>query len=323
MIPFAAKRMLVMLPTLLLVSIVCFAVITLQPGSFTDRYLNDPRLGPEAVAQIEAQLGLDEPAYQQYLRWVGGIVTRGDFGYSFFAGQPVAEVVGQKLVWTLVVAGVTLLFSWVVAVPLGILTALRRDGVTDFLASFIGYAGLAVPDFLVALLLVALVLSLGGTNVGGLFSPSYIGAPWSWARAADLLNHLWIPVLAAGTAGTASIMRQMRANLLDVLGTDYVRTARAKGLKQRRVINRHAVRTAVNPLISMAGLSLPELINGTIIASIVLNLPTIGPLLYDSLLAKDQYVAMTLLLLASALLMVGNLLADVALAWADPRIRYE
>jgi len=323
MIPFAAKRLLVMLPTLFLVSIACFVVITMQPGSFTDKYLSDPRMGPAAVAQIKAQLGLDRPAYQQYLRWVGGIVTRGDFGYSFFAGQPVSEVVGQKLVWTLVVAGVTMLFSWLVAVPLGILTAIRRNGLTDFVASFIGYIGLAVPDFLVALLLVALVLSFGGTNVGGLFSPAYIGTSWSWARLADLLDHLWIPVLAIGTAGTASIMRQMRANLLDVLNADYVRTARAKGLRERRVINRHAVRTAINPLISMAGLSLPELINGTIIASIVLNLPTIGPLLYDSLLAKDQYVAMTLLLLASALLMVGNLLADLTLAWTDPRIRYE
>jgi len=216
-----------------------------------------------------------------------------------------------------------MLFSWVVAVPLGIFTALRRNGFTDAVASFIGYVGLAVPDFLIALLLIALVLQTGGTQVGGLFSPKYIGAPWSWDKFLDFLNHMWIPILAIGTTGVASVMRQMRANLLDVLNADYVRTARSKGLPERRVINRHAVRTAINPLISMLGLSLPELINGTIIASIVLNLPTIGPLLYDSLLAKDQYVAMSLLLLASALLMVGNLLADLALAWVDPRIRYD
>ena len=180
-----------------------------------------------------------------------------------------------------------------------------------------------MPDFLIALLLIALVLQTGGTQVGGLSSPKYIGAPWSWDKFLDFLNHMWIPILAIGTTGVASVMRQMRANLLDVLNADYVRTARSKGLPERRVINRHAVRTAINPLISMLGLSLPELINGTIIASIVLNLPTIGPLLYDSLLAKDQYVAMSLLLLASALLMVGNLLADLALAWVDPRIRYD
>lgn len=322
MIIFAIRRVLVMIPTLVLVSIVCFAVVTAQPGSFTDRYLEDPRISPATVARINAQLGLDRPVHEQYLRWMQGIITRGDFGYSFFANRPVTTVIGELLAWTLVVAGVTMLFSWLVAVPLGIITALRRNGLTDFIASFIGYIGLAVPDFLIALLLVAVVLNLGGTQVGGLFSPAYIGAPWSWGKVLDLLNHLWIPILAIGTGGIAVIMRQMRANLLDVLTADYVRTARGKGLPERRVINRHAVRTAINPLVSMAGLSFPELINGTIIASIVLNLPTIGPLLYDSLLAKDQYVAMALLLLSSLLLMVGNLLADLALAWVDPRIRY-
>ena len=167
------------------------------------------------------------------------------------------------------------------------------------------------------------MLNFGGSQVGGLFSPQYIGAPWSVGKFLDFLNHMWIPILAIGTAGIATVMRQMRANLLDVLSADYVRTARAKGLKERVVINRHAVRNAINPLISLAGLSLPEIINGTIIVSIVLNLPAVGRLLYDSLLAKDQYVAMTLLLLTSLLLMIGNLLADLALAWADPRIRYD
>jgi peptide/nickel transport system permease protein len=319
---FLIRRVLLMIPTLFLVSIVCFVVIQLQPGSFADRYLEDPRFTEETVARLNAQLGLDRPPHEQYLRWVGGIVTRGDFGFSFFANRPVASIIGERLFWTVVVAVVTLGFAWLVAVPLGIFTALRRNGVTDAVASFIGYVGLAVPDFLVALLLVALVLNAGGTNVGGLFSSQYLGEPWSWGRFLDLLNHLWIPVVAIGTAGIATIMRQMRANLLDVLHADFVRTARAKGLAERRVTYRHAVRNAINPLVSMAGLQLPELINGTIIASIVLNLPTIGPLLYDSLLAKDQYVAMTLLLFASLLLMIGNLLADLALAWIDPRIRH-
>lgn len=323
MFAYLIRRVAIMLPTILLVSVVCFIVIQAAPGSFTDRYLEDPRMGPEAVARINAQLGLDRPLYEQYLRWVGGIVTRLDFGYSFFANRPVSSVIGERLYWTIVVAGITMLFSWAVAVPLGIVTALRRNGFTDAIASFVGYVGLAVPDFLIALLLIALVLQAGGTQVGGLFSPKYIGAPWSWDKLADFLNHMWIPILAIGTTGVASVMRQMRANLLDVLNADYVRTARSKGLPERRVINRHAVRTAINPLVSMLGLSLPELINGTIIASIVLNLPTIGPLLYDSLLAKDQYVAMSLLLLASVLLMLGNLLADLALAWIDPRIRYD
>jgi peptide/nickel transport system permease protein len=319
---FLIRRIVVMIPTLILVSVVSFAIIQLQPGSFLDRFLEDPRMSPQTVARINAQLGLDKPAWEQYLRWIGGIVTQGDFGYSFFANRPVVRVIGEALGWTVVVGVITLIFSWLVAVPLGIFTALRRNGLTDFIASFVGYIGLAVPDFLVALLLVALVLSTGGTQVGGLFSPRFIAAPWSLAKLLDFLNHMWIPVLAIGTSGVAVIMRQMRANLLDVLTADYVRTAWSKGLSERRVVNRHAVRTAINPLISMAGLSLPEVINGTIIVSIVLSLPTLGPVLYDALLAKDQYVAMTVLLLASLLLMIGNLLADLALAWVDPRIRY-
>jgi peptide/nickel transport system permease protein len=323
MLNYTIKRVLVIIPTLFLVSMVSFGVIHLQPGSFTDRYLEDPRISRETVARINAQLGLDRPVWEQYGRWVWGIVTRGDFGYSFFANRPVVGLIGERLGWTLIVAGAAMLFAWLVALPLGIYTAVRRNGVTDALASFVGYIGLALPDFLVALLLVAAVLSAGGTNVGGLFSPQYIAAPWSWAKFVDMLNHLWIPVLAMGTSSIAMLMRQMRANLLDVLNADYIRTARAKGLRERTVTYRHAVRNAINPLISIAGLSLPEIINGTIIVSIVLSLPTIGPLLYDSLLAKDQYVAMTLLLISSLLLMIGNLLADLALAWADPRIRYD
>lgn len=323
MLNFFLKRLFTILPTLFLVSVVAFGVLQIQPGDFTDAYLEDPRIGPETVARIKAQLGLDQPVWVQYANWVWGIVTRLDFGYSFLSNRPVASLIGERLGTTVAIAGATLLFSWLVAVPLGILTAVRRHGITDSIASFVGYIGLATPDFLVALVLIALVLNAGGTAVGGLYSPEYIGAPWSWAKVWDLLQHLWIPLLAIGTSSIAGLMRQMRANLLDVLNQDYVRTARSKGLGERIVIYRHAVRNAINPLISIAGLSLPELINGTIIASIVLNLPTIGPFLYDALLAKDQYVVMTLLLFSSLLLMVGNLLADLALAWADPRIRFE
>jgi peptide/nickel transport system permease protein len=279
-------------------------------------------MSPQTVARLEQQLGLDRPAWEQYSRWLWGMITRGDFGFSFFANRPVAGLIGEQITWTVVITAMTMAVSWLLAVPLGILTALKRNSATDAIASIIGYIGLAVPNFLVALLLVALVLALGGRQVGGLFSPEYIGEPWTLGKFLSFLNHMWIPILAIGTSGIAVIMRQMRANLLDVLYADYVRTARAKGLEERVVINRHAVRNAINPLISLAGLSLPELINGTIIVSIVLNLPATGRLLYDSLLAQDQYVAMTLLLMTSLMLMVGNLLADIALAWVDPRIRY-
>ncbi len=322
MLTYTLRRILGMIPTLLVISAVCFTVIKLQPGSFTDQYLEDPRFTRETAAAISRQLGLDQPAIVQYGRWLWGVVTRLDFGYSFLQNRPVVSVIGDLLGWTVFLSLITLLFSWLIAVPLGLYTAFNRHGVAASIANFFGYVGLAIPDFLAALLLVALVLQLGGTNVGGLFSPAYIDAPWSWARVLDLLNHLWIPVLALGLEGVAGLMRQMRASTLDVLTQDYIRTARAKGLPQNRVIWRHAVRNAINPLISLAGLSLPSLISGTIIVSIVLSLPTIGPLLYDSLVNKDQYTALTLLMLSAVLLLVGNLLADLALAWADPRVRY-
>jgi len=319
---FILRRVLGMVPTLLIISAVCFLVIKLQPGSFTDQYLEDPRFTRETAAAISRQLGLDQPPVAQYFRWLGGVVTRFDFGYSFLQNRPVVTVIGELIGWTVFIALTTLLVSWLIAVPLGIYTAFNRHSAASQVIGFLGYLGLAIPDFLAALLIVALVLRLGGSNVGGLFSPEYIGAPWSWGRVLDLLGHLWIPVLAVGLEGVAGLMRQMRASMLDVLGQDYVRTARAKGAGQRQVIWRHAVRNAVNPLISLAGLSLPTLISGTIIISIVLNLPTIGPLLYDSLINKDQYMALTLLMFSAALLLIGNLLADVALAWADPRVRY-
>lgn len=319
---FVFRRFLVAIPTLLLISVLVFAVIQLQPGGFLENMLEDPRVSRETVERIRRQYLLDQPVWVQYLNWLSGVM-RGDFGYSFLNNRPVSELIWERLGWTVFLAVLTIFATWVIAIPLGIYTALRRHGFGATLANFIGYFGLATPDFLVALLLIFAVLSAGGTSVGGLFSPQYIDAPWSWAKFTDMLGHLWIPLIVIGLDGTASIMRQMRANMLDVLSQDYVRTARSKGLAERVVLWKHAVRNAINPLISIAGLSLPNLISSTIIASIVLNLPTIGPFLYDSLLNKDQYVVMALLMMSAVLLMVGNLLADVALAWADPRIRYE
>lgn len=319
---FVLKRFLVAIPTLFLISVLVFAVIQLQPGGFLENMLEDPRVSRETVERIRQQYLLDQPVWVQYANWLAGVV-RGDFGYSFLNNRPVAELIWERLGWTVFLALLTIFTTWVIAIPLGIYTALRRHGLGASLANLIGYFGLATPDFLVALLLIFAVLSAGGTSVGGLFSPQYIDAPWSWAKFVDMLGHLWIPIIVIGLDGTASIMRQMRANLLDVLSQDYVRTARSKGLAERVVLWKHAVRNAINPLISIAGLSLPNLISSTVIASIVLNLPTIGPFLYDSLLNKDQYVVMALLMMSAVLLMIGNLLADLALAWADPRIRYE
>lgn len=322
MFNFILRRILVAIPTLLLISVLVFAVMQLQPGGFLENLLEDPRVSRETVENIRRQYLLDQPAWVQYLHWLGGIV-RGDFGYSFLNSRPVSELIWERMGWTVFLAALTILATWVIAIPLGIYTALNRYGPSSTALNFVGYFGLATPDFLVALLLIYLVLISGGTTVGGLFSPQYIDAPWSWAKFQDMLGHLWIPLVVIGLDGTATIMRQMRANLLDVLNQDYIRTARAKGLAERVVLWKHAVRNAINPLISLAGLQLPTLISSTIIASIVLSLPTIGPFLYDSLLNKDQYVVMALLMLSAVLLMVGNLLADILLAWVDPRIRYE
>jgi peptide/nickel transport system permease protein len=323
MLRFIVRRVLLMIPALLVISATVFTVIQLQPGGFLTQYLDDPRFSPQTVETIKRQFGLDRPAYVQYLRWIEGIVTRGDFGYSFLNGRPVGGLIWERVGWTVFLAALTIACTWVLAIPLGIYTAVRPRGAASTAVNVVSYVGQAAPDFLLALLLIALVLNLGGTNVGGLFSPQYIDAPWGWARMRDMLAHLWIPIAAISLEGVAGLMRQMRAKLLDVLGADYVRTARAKGAPGRTILWKHAVRNAINPLVSLAGLSLPNLISSTILVSIVLNLPTIGPFLYDSLLNKDQYVVMTLLVISSLLLMAGNLLADLALVWIDPRIRYQ
>jgi peptide/nickel transport system permease protein len=323
MLRFAVRRVLLMIPALIVTSGLVFTVIQLQPGGFLTQYLEDPRVSPQTVETIKRQFGLDQPPHVQYARWIQGIVTRGDFGYSFLNGRSVGSLIWERVGWTVFLAALTIACTWAIAIPLGIYTALRPRGAAATAVNLVSYVGQATPDFLIALLLIALVLSRGGANVGGLFSPDFIGAPWTWDKLRDMLAHLWIPIVAISLDGVAGLMRQMRAKLLDVLGADFVRTAHAKGVPGRVVVWKHAVRNAINPLISLAGLSLPSLISSTILVSIVLNLPTIGPFLYDSLLNKDQFVVTTLLLLSSLLLMVGNLLADLALVWADPRIRYQ
>jgi peptide/nickel transport system permease protein len=259
----------------------------------------------------------------QYFTWVKGIITEGDFGYSFAYKRPVAELIWERMGWTVVVAGSTILFTWVLAIPIGIFSATHKYSIFDYIFTFVGFIGISVPNFFMALLLMYLVLSLGGTEVGGLFSQEYIGAPWSIAKFIDLIKHIWIPLIAIGTAGMAGILRQMRGNLLDILGEQYVQTARAKGLNENIVIYKHAVRNAINPLISMFGMQLPKLISGTIISAIVLNLPTMGPFFYDALINQDQYLVMTFLMFSAFMMLIGNLIADLLLALVDPRIRLD
>ena len=323
MFNYIVRRFLSMIPLLFLISILSFTVIKLQPGEFGSQYFNNPRVSPETVIQLRKRLGLDQPAYQQYLKWVKGIITEGNFGYSFAYKRPVAELIWERMGWTVAVASATMLFTWLLAIPIGIYSATHKYSFLDYIFTFIGFIGISIPNFFLALVLMYLVLAQGGTAVGGLFSSEYIGAPWSWAKFIDLLKHIWIPLIAIGTAGMAGLIRQMRGNLLDVLGRQYVQTARAKGLKERVVIYKHAVRNAINPLISMLGMQLPQLISGTIISAIVLNLPTMGPFFYDALINQDQYLVMTFLMFSAIMMLVGNLIADLLLAWVDPRIRYD
>jgi peptide/nickel transport system permease protein len=312
-----------MIPILFLVSLICFVVIKLQPGEFGSELLNNPRVSPETVFLLRKQLGLDKPAHIQYLTWLKGIITRGDFGYSFIYRRPVTSLIWSRLGWTVAISLSTMLVTWVIAIPIGIYSATHKYSVMDYVVTTFGFIGISVPDFFLALFLMYVALRMGSTSVGGLFSTQYIDAPWSWAKFMDLLRHLWIPLITIGLAGTAGIIRQMRANLLDILGEQYIQTARAKGLSERLVIYKHALRNAINPLISLLGIQFPNLISGTIVASIVLNLPTMGPFFYDALLNHDQYLVMTFLLFSALMMLVGNLLADLALAWADPRIRFE
>lgn len=323
MFNYILRRFLYMIPLLILISIVSFSVIKLQPGEFGSQYFKNPRVSPETVEKLRARLGLDEPAYKQYLKWVTGIITRGDFGYSFAYKRPVGELIWERLGWTVAVAGATVIFTWSLAIPIGIFSATHKYSIFDYIFTFIGFIGISIPNFFLALLLMYIVLAYGGTSVGGLFSSEFIGAPWSWAKFVDLLKHIWIPLIAIGTAGMAGILRQMRGNLLDVLGEQYIQTARAKGLKEKKVIYKHAVRNAINPLVSILGMQLPYLISGTIISAIVLNLPTMGPFFYDALINQDQYLVMTFLMFSAILLQLGNLFADLLLAWVDPRIRYD
>ena len=323
MMNYIIRRMLYMIPLMILISIISFTVIKMQPGEFGSQYFKNPRVSPKTVEQLRERLGLDEPAYMQYLKWVKGIITEGDFGYSFAYKRPVSELIWERLGWTVVVAASTIVFTWGLAIPIGIFSATHKYSIFDYIFTFIGFIGISIPNFFLALVLMYWVLSHGGTSVGGLFSPQYIGSAWTLGKIVDLLKHIWIPLIAIGTAGMAGILRQMRGNLLDILGEQYIQTARAKGLHEKKVIYKHAVRNAVNPLISMFGMQLPRLISGTIISAIVLNLPTMGPFFYDALINQDQYLVMTFLMFSAFLMLIGNLLADMMLAWVDPRIRFD
>lgn len=325
MIIFILKRILQMIPVLFLVSIVSFIVINLPPGDFLTVTITELQAqgdigARERLMALTERFGLDRPIYEQYFIWITNFV-QGDFGRSFEHEREVSELIGDRILLTVILALSTLIFTWIIAIPIGIYAARRQYSIGDNILSFIGFIGLATPSFLLALILMYVSVVYFGYSPGGLFSPEFAHAPWSLARVYDLFSNIWIPIVILGTAGTAGLIRIMRGNLLDVLGQAFVRTARAKGLRERLVVYKHAVRVAINPLITIAGMQLPVLISGEAIVANILNLPTMGPMYLRALMVQDMHLAGTLLVFMALLLLIGNLLSDLALAIADPRIR--
>jgi peptide/nickel transport system permease protein len=323
---FVIQRFLYMLITLFFVSVVGFVIINLPPGSFIDVYRAqlEAQGTPTTERQLQGvihQYALDQPLYVQYWKWASGFV-QGDFGRSFQYNRDVSELIWERLGLTVVLSVSTLIFTWLVAIPIGIYSAIHQYSPGDHLLTFIGLIGLSVPNFLLALIIMVIAALGFGQSVGGLFSPAYVDAPWSLGKVVDLLRHLWIPVIVVGMSGTAGLMRIMRGNLLDVLRTAYITTARAKGLRESRVIYGHALRNAIHPLIMILGTSLPQIISGATLVSMVLSLPTAGPLYFAALRQQDMYLAGTFLVFLAGMLVVGNFLADLLLVWVDPRIRY-
>jgi peptide/nickel transport system permease protein len=327
MTAYIIRRILIMIPTLIAISVISFVIIQLPPGDFQSKYIAERQMMGEQVDQAEvdaliARFSLDRPMYIQYFHWAWNFI-RGDFGHSFEWNKPVSELIGERLGLTILISVATLLFTWLVSIPIGIYSAVRQYSWVDHFLTFVGFIGLATPNFLLALVLLWISVAYLGMSVGGLFSPEFSAAPWSVAKVWDLLKHLWIPVVIVGTAHTAKFIRIIRGNLLDELRKPYVTTARAKGLSEVRLILKYPVRVAVNPLVSTIGWTLPELVSGIAITAVVLNLPTTGPLLLTALKSQDMHLAGSFIMLLSFLTVVGTLISDILLAWVDPRIRFE
>jgi len=327
MLMFVVRRLVAMVIMMVLVSIAAFAIIQLPPGDFLTTLAAGLERGSDMdanqLAFLRQEFGLDQPIWVQYWKWISDIVLHGDFGYSFMWKKPVAELIWDQLGFTLILSIATLLFSWVISFPIGVYSAVRQYSVADFVFTFIGFIGLAVPNFLLALVLMYIGFEYFGQSVGGLFSPQYQNAPWSWDKFLDLMSHLWIPMIVVGASKTAELIRIMRANLLDELNKPYVTTARAKGMSEVRMLVKYPIRLALNPFVSTVGWVLPSLISGAVIASVVLNLPTVGPLLLTALQSQDMYLAGSFILMLSLLTLIGTVISDILLAWLDPRIRLE
>ncbi len=329
MAQYILRRVLYMIPMMFIVSLLVFVTIQLPPGDYVSAMIEQMRnqqgtnWSPQFEAAMRDRYGLNQPVTTQYTKWIGNVVLHGDFGYSFQNNEPSQKVIQDRIGMTILIAFASFMFSWMVALPIGIYSAVRQYSLGDYVFSIIGFIGMATPGFLIALLAMYVAFSRSGDSLSGLFSTKYQDASWSLHKVADLLKHLWIPMIIVGTSGTAGLIRIMRANLLDELNKPYVETARAKGMPEWRLLLKYPVRHALNPFVSTIGWTLPVLVSGEAIVSIVLNLPTTGPVLLQALKVQDMYIAAGFLLLLSLLTMTGTLLSDVLLAWLDPRIRLE
>ena len=327
MIAYIVKRILGMIPTFIIISMITFIIIQLPPGDFVttaqaEIAASGGGMDASAVEAMRIRYGLDQPLLVQYWRWVSGF-TRGDFGYSLEWSAPVWDIIAGRLGWTLLVSGLALVFMWIVSIPIGIYSATHKYSLGDNVFSFLGFLGLSIPDFMLSLIWLVFATMVLGISASGLYSPQMVDTPWSLAKILDLINHLWPPVVIMGIVGTAELIRIMRGNLLDILNQQYVTTARSKGLEEKVVVRKYAVRMAINPLISVLGMQIPKMISSSIIVGLVLSIPTVGPIFLRALITQDMYLAGAILLLMTVMLLIGNLLADIALAWVDPRIRYE
>lgn len=325
MLSYLIHRILIMIPTLFAISIITFVIIQLPPGDYLSTYIAELQSQGENVdiAKIEAlraQYGLDKSMVEQYCFWVLGLL-QGDLGFSFEYQLPVSEVVGDRLLLTLILNFTTIIFIWLVSFPIGIYSATHQYSWGDYGLTFVGFIGLATPNFLLALILLYFANVWFGTSIGGLMDPIYIDQPWSTAKFLSVLEHLWVPVVVIGTSGTASMIRRLRANMLDELQKQYVITAKAKGLHPLKALIKYPLRTSLNPFIADIGNMLPQIISGSAIVSMVLSLPTTGPMLISALQSQDMYLAGSFLIFLALLTVVGMFLSDLALAWLDPRIR--
>lgn len=327
MLTYTIRRFLLALLTIWAISVLSFAIIQLPPGDYVTAYIaqlasSGVDVTPEFAESLRQQYGLDSPIYVQYLKWMQQI-SRGNFGRSLEWRVPVLDIIGDRLWLTMAVSVSAVLLTWGLALPIGIYSAVRQYSIADYIFTFIGFIGLAVPSFLLALILMYVGFRYFGANIGGLFSPEHLQADWSLAKLWDLMKHLPLPALILGTAGTAQLVRIMRANLLDELRKPYVITARAKGMSELRLILKYPVRAAMNPFISTLGYLFPFIISGSIIVALVLGLPTIGPLLLRALVAQDMFLAGTIVLFLGILTVLGTFISDILLMWIDPRIRFE